>query len=194
MIHLPKRNIITNHKIIDITSLKYKQYEHSLKPNGLWYSLYSSWFNHITNQNMDYKIKDYIHKIDLNENIFTNLQNPDPNKILLIKNLDDVAIFTRKYKIAEGNRKKMNMDPNSKIYFNYSEIDWKKVAKDYGGIEFYPYIKYSSLFFNKKHLEIYIWYSSIDISSGCIWNTKPIIQTIKLLYKFNLKTKHYIPI
>ena len=117
------------------------------------------WFNHITNQNMDYKIKDYIHKIELNENIFTNLQNPDPNKILQIKNLDDVAIFTRKYKIAEGNRKKMNMDPNSKIYFNYSIIDWKKVAKDYGGIEIYPYIKYSNLFFNKKHLEIYIWYN-----------------------------------
>jgi len=159
MIHLPKRNIITKHKIIDITSLKYKQYKHSLKPNGLWYSLYSSWFNHITNQNMDYKIKDYIHKIELNKNIFTNLQKTDPNKILLIKNLDDVAIFTRKYKIAKGNRKKMNMDPNSKIYFNYSVIDWEKVANDYGGIEFYPYIKYSSLFFNKKHLEIYIWYN-----------------------------------
>ena len=194
MIHLPKRNIITNHKIIDITSLKYKQYEHSLKPNGLWYSLYSSWYNHITNQNMDYKIKNYIHKIELNENIFTNLQNLDSNKILLIKNLDDVAIFTKKYKIVEGNRKKMNMDPNSKIYFNYSEIDWKKVAKDYGGIEYYPYVKYSSLFFNKKHLEIYIWFQAIDISSGCIWNTKSIIQTIKLLYKLDLKTKHYISI
>ncbi len=158
MIHLPKRNIITNHKIIDV-EFKYKQYKHSLKPNGLWYSLYSAWFNHIVNQDMDYKIKDYIHKIELNENIFTNLQNPDPNKILQIKNLDDVAIFTRKYKIAKGNRKKMNMDPKSKIYFNYSVIDWKKVAKDYGGIEFYPYIKYSSLFFNKKPLEIYIWYN-----------------------------------
>ena len=100
MIHLPKRNIITNNQIIDV-EFKYKQYKHSLKPNGLWYSLYSSWFNHIINQDMDYKIKDYIHKIDLNENIFTNLQNPDPNKILQIKNLDDVAIFTRKYKIAE---------------------------------------------------------------------------------------------
>ena len=88
----------------------------------------------------------------------------------------------------------MNMDPNSKIYFNYSVIDWKKVAKDYGGIEFYPYIKYSSLFFNKKPLEIYIWYHAVDISSGCIWNTKSIIQTIKLLYKLNLKTKHYISI
>ena len=52
---------------------------------------------------MDYKIKNYIHKIELNENIFTNLQNTDSNKILLIKNLDDVAIFTRKYKIAKGN-------------------------------------------------------------------------------------------
>ncbi len=194
MIHLPKRNIITNHKIIDTSNLKYKQYKHSLKPNGLWYSLYSSWFNHITFQDMDYKIKDYIHKIELNKNIFTNLQNPDSNKILLIKNLNDVAIFTRKYKIAKGNRKKMNMDPKSKIYFNYSVIDWEKVAKDYGGIEFYPYIKYSSLFFNKKPLEIYIWYSSIDISSGCIWNTKSIIQTIKLMYKKDLKTKYYISI
>lgn len=194
MIHLPKRNIITNHKIIDKSKLKYKQYRHSLKPNGMWYSLYSSWYNHITFQDMDYKIKDYIHKIELNENIFTNLQNPDPNKILQIKNLDDVAIFTRKYKIAKGNRKKMNMDPKSKIYFNYSEIDWKKVAKDYGGIEFYPYIKYSSLFFNKKHLEIYIWYQAIDISSGCIWNTKSIIHTIKLMYKKDLKTKYYISI
>ena len=193
MIHLPKRNIITNHKIIDI-ELKYKQYKQSLKPNGLWYSLYSSWFNHIIFQDMDYKIKDYIHKIELNKNIFTNLQNPDSNKILLIKNLNDVAIFTRKYKTEKGKRKKMNMDPNSKIYFNYSVIDWEKVAKDYGGIEIYPYIKYSSLFFNKKHLEICIWYHAVDISSGCIWNTKSIIQTIKLMYKKDLKTKHYISI
>ena len=108
---------------------------------------------------MDYKIKDYIHKIDLNENIFTNLRNPDSNKILQIKTLDDVALFTRKYKTTKGKRKKMNMDPNSKIYFNYTAIDWKKVAKDYGGIEFNPYIKYSNFFFNKKHLEIYIWYN-----------------------------------
>lgn len=194
MIHLPKRNIITNNQIIDITILKYKQYEHSLKPNGLWYSLYSSWYNHITNQNMDYKIKDYIHKIELNKNIFTNLQNPDSNKVLLIKNLDDVELFTKKYKIAKGNGKRMNIDPNSKIYMNYCIIDWEKVAKDYGGIEFYPYVKYSSLFFNKNPLEIYIWYNSIDISSGCIWNTKSIIQTIKLLYKLDLKTKHYISI
>ena len=98
MIKLPERNIISNQKIIDITNLQYKQYEHSLKPIGLWYSLYSSWFNHIINQDMDYKIKDYIHKIDLNENIFTNLQNPDSNKVLLIKNLDDVELFTKKYK------------------------------------------------------------------------------------------------
>ena len=194
MIYLPKRNIITNQKIIDITNLKYKQYEQSLKPNGLWYSLYSSWYNHITNQDMDYKIKNYIHKIELNENIFTNLQNPDSNKILQIKNLDDVALFTKKYKIAKGNGKRMIMDPNSKIYMDYCIIDWEKVAKDYGGIEFYPYIKYSSLFFNKKPLEIYIWYETIDISSGCIWNTKSIIKTIKLLYKLNLKTKHYISI
>ena len=194
MIHLPKRNIITNQKIIDITNLQYKQYEHSLKPNGLWYSLYSAWFNHIINQDMDYKIKDYIHKIELNENIFTSLQNPDSNKILQIKNLDDVELFTKKYKIAKGNGKRMNIDPNSKIYMNYSVINWEKVAKDYGGIEFYPYIKDSSRFFNKKHLEIYIWYSSIDISSGCIWNTKSIIQTIKLMYKKDLKTKHYISI
>ena len=58
MIHLPKRNIISNHEIIDITNIRYKQYEHSLKPNGLWYSLYSAWFNHIINQDMDYKIKE----------------------------------------------------------------------------------------------------------------------------------------
>ena len=130
----------------------------------------------------------------INENIFTNLQNTDSNKILQIKNLDDVELFTKKYKIVKGNRKKMNMDQNSKIYMNYSVINWEKVARDYGGIEFYPYIKYSSLFFNKKHLEIYIWYRAIDISSGCIWNTKSIIHTIKLMYKKDLKTKHYIPI
>jgi len=186
MIKLPKRNIISNQEIIDITNIRYKQYKHSLKPNGLWYSLYSSWYNHITFQDMDYKIKDYIHKIELNENIFTNLQNPDSNKILQIKTLCDIALFTRKYKTTKGKRKKMNMDPNSKIYFNYSIIDWKKVAKDYGGIEFNPYIKYSNFFFNKKHLEIYIWYNAIDISSGCIWNTKSIVKIIKLIYKLNI--------
>jgi len=46
-------------------------------------------------------------------------------------------------------------------------IDWIKVQKDYSGIEFNNYDKTEYLYKPE-----YLWYTTIDVLSGCIWNLK----------------------
>ena len=89
----------------------------------------------------------------------TNIHNKDKNKLLVIKTMKDFDIFNKRYRIEEN---------------TYSLINWKIVAKDYGGIEICPFIS------KRKN---YIWYSSWDVASGCIWNIKSIIKNIQLIYE-----------
>jgi hypothetical protein len=49
-------------------------------------------------------------------------------------------------------------------------IDWEKVSEDYDGIEFSPYFKNNILDFKN------IWYNTIDVESGCIWNLDIILK------------------
>jgi len=50
-------------------------------------------------------------------------------------------------------------------------VDWKKVAKEYDGID----IRY-----NDKADDLMYWYSTWDCSSGCIWH-KRAVKDIKLI-------------
>lgn len=53
---------------------------------------------------------------------------------------------------------------------NYATIQWKKVANCFGGIEFRHYQTIRK-HIRKNHLtDAYLWYLSIDVSSGCVWN------------------------
>jgi hypothetical protein len=62
---------MTNQKNIK-KSIKYKQYDNWLKPNGLWYSCFGSWHKHIIDENMKYKFKKYIQKINIYKNRLTD--------------------------------------------------------------------------------------------------------------------------
>src|SRR3990167_6400253 len=45
-----------------------------------------------------------------------------------------------------------------------SLIDWNRVKSDYGGVDFSNYNKrLQTIKFN------FVWYGSVDFSSGCIW-------------------------
>lgn len=149
---LPKRNFISNNKSIDL-SLKFKQ-KSDFKPNGLWYSCHSSWYNWVK-ENMEDRLAKYIHKLNLNYGTLTNIDNKNPNKILVINNLTDFNKFELEY-----------LKPNK-------FINWDKVSKNYGGIEICPY------FISKRTTR---WYYPWDVASGCIWNSS-IIKNTELIYQ-----------
>ena len=66
-------------------------------------------------------------------------------------------------------------------------IDWQKVSKKFGGIEFNPYkhqvIK--PIKDGKKQILI-MWYNTVDVPSRCIWNLKPIVENIQKMSRSEL--------
>ena len=188
---LPKRNKIDKKKKIDFDfEWVYEQHESSVKPSGFWYSCYNSWYNW-TEMNDGFGHHKYIHKININSKILTDIENKNKDKLLVINNLKDFYIFNKRYGHKAviqyppgGSPKRRFGDPDNttpdihprayKDKTKYVFINWDKVSKDYGGIEICPYLP------QRKH---YLWYSSFDAASGCIWNTKSIIKNSELIYE-----------
>jgi hypothetical protein len=158
-----KRNTFTKKKNIDL-KIKYNQ-KISLKPVGLWYSYYGAWYNWALDE-MPKMLYKYNHKLIIKKEYLITIREKDSNKILLLDNKKDISIFTKKYGIYK----------NGECFY----INWCLVSEDYGGIEFNPYLLDSC----KKSIELdFLWYNTIDVSSGCIWNLHPIISNTELVYK-----------
>jgi thiaminase len=88
----------------------------------------------------------------------------------------DFEVFHKRYS------KKLKIIYSNEFISN-EFINWKKVAKDYGGIEICPCIPVY-----KK----YIWFALWDVASGCVWNTESIIKNTELIYE--KKGKKYIEV
>lgn len=73
----------------------------------------------------------YIHKINLNRNMFTDIKNKDKNKLLVINNIKDFDTFDKKYR-------DLYIDEKRNIW---RSINWHNVTKDYGGIKICPFLK-----------------------------------------------------
>jgi hypothetical protein len=161
---LPKRNKISNSKKINLNE-KFTN-KTAQKPSGIWYACSKSWFNWIIKQDIPEWFHKYIHKISLNKGVLTNINNKDPNKLLIIKNTKDFDLFNKAYGVL------LPTYMRSKGYHNYY-INWKKVSMDFAGIEICPYL------INRKK---YSWYLTWDVASGCIWNTS-IINDTSIVYQ-----------
>tara|TARA_Y100000389_G_C17323374_1_gene444238 strand:+ start:365 stop:877 length:513 start_codon:yes stop_codon:yes gene_type:complete len=161
--YFSKRNIITDNKIIKLNN-KYKQTQ-DWKPNGIWYSCRNSWYKFIKNEDMYERLYKYIHKIKITNNKLTTIKKKDSEKLLIINNINDFDEFYNEYRIL-----------NNKL--NYYLIDWKKVSKDYGGIEICPYLH------ERRKIK---WYYTWDVASGCIWNNNIIKNTLITYTKINNK-------
>ena len=153
---LPKRNKIDkNKKITFNVTTKYKQTKgYYYKPKGFWYSCYNDWYNWVSIEMPEWLHK-YIHKININKDVLTDIRNKNKNKLLVINNVKDFDIFNKRYGYKRG-------------------INWIKVAEDYGGIEICPFL------YKRSN---YLWYAIWDVASGCIWNTKSIIKNSELIYE-----------
>ena len=181
----PPRSVITAEKEIYLdTTYDQKENQVPFKPLGLWYSIRDSYIKFI---NFKQKFnKDSILPKNLNifkltiypNSLTTDIKNPNPNKILQLKTYDDVKLFNKFYKTDYYKKPKKGKD--SDMLFHFIWIDWVKVAKDFGGIEFHPYIGiHTKLFNEQKKKEVFLWYSQIEYDSGCIWNLKNIVKNIE---------------
>jgi hypothetical protein len=134
-------------------------------PIGFWYGFRYSWLDFLNkNKNspsQSLKYSGYVYEIKIKKNLFTTLEEKDKNKILRIKNKEELLKFHKKY-YTEG-----------KDLLSQG-INWEKVRKRYGGIE----IKYNP-FNNSKINDIPMWYIFFDIPSGCIWNSN-ILEKIEI--------------
>jgi len=127
----------------------------NFKPKGFWYANENDWIQWV-GENMGV-IYDYFFEIKVHH---TDLKNPDRNKILYLETIEDMIEFSLRFKCG------FNIYGDDKTIFN---IDWKKVAGLYGGIE----IKFSKTYHLSKEYKL-MWASTFDVHSGCIWNMKAI--------------------
>ena len=186
----PPRSIITTQKEINLDKIYDQKDNPSIfKPIGLWYAIGDSWYkfwykNNLKMKNLPKNLN--IFKLSIRKNSFTtDIKNPNPNKILRIKTNDDVKLFTKLYSMKPYKKphfpELINYDWKNRknIYNDDNFIDWQKVSKKFGGIEFNPYTHQviKPIQNGKKQIRI-IWYNTIDVPSGCIWNLKPIIENI----------------
>ncbi len=95
---------------------------------------------------MGYLSRPYVYKV--------NTIQPQPNKILCVWNKNILMELCNKYQTI--------IIPNIIL-----GIDWSKFKQDFGGIDFKIYDKFR--FTDDISDEIYMWYTTIDIPSGCIW-------------------------
>jgi hypothetical protein len=104
------------------------------KPKGLWYSCNGEWEKWVKSEEPEWWGK-YHYTIEL------NLDN-----IRIITNFDELKKFTEEFSSDNGRN-----------------INWRRVALQYSGIEISPVI-------GKARLNMeYPWYYGWDVASGCIW-------------------------
>lgn len=134
-----------------------EDHHHGRKPfGGLWYSFGNNWIQ--WSEQVPWRIRMFIHEIKINS-----------EHMLILKNIEETSLLEKKY--------------GSKRYdgFRYETlINWKKVAKDYGGVEL-----------QRNSMHHRDWQEPWDVASGCIWNKQALADT-KLLYVYDVHSKKYV--
>lgn len=141
------------------------------KPRGLWYAKGFEWIDLlIENIGGIFPLAKYtrLYEIEVTD------------KVLKLIDEKDAIQFTKEYGV------KTDFD---KEYFDerYSEIDWKKVAKNYSGIELSTQLALNSHFTKRKR--ILQWTSGWDIGSGCIWDKSGIDKITLIMEEGNMEFK-----
>ena len=79
---------------------------------------------------------------------------------------DQYACTFGGFNFIEFTKEYTDFDGTDETLFATFFIDWNLVAKDYDGIEVFP--------FPKKDMPEAKWLKSWDVSSGCVWNTNKV--------------------
>jgi len=127
------------------------------KPEGLWYGCGTTWLDWLEREG---------HEPDPEEYQIWSLKI-DMSKIKSITSEKELQRF-------------------SYMYADYSQysgrgpttMDWSRASQKFSGIECCPYPVGESEMINK-----FIWYVAIDVSSGCIWDTSAITNSMLVAEK-----------
>lgn len=122
--------------------IKYKQFNQSFKPTGLWYSIDDGWAEWCYSS-MPKWIKKYSHYLEM-----------DLSKVLILESPTDLQVFEDVYSFIDQS--------------GYRCPDWKKVSENYSGIEIRNFHQLR-LTRDANYLSR-LWFYGWDISGGCIWD------------------------
>jgi hypothetical protein len=89
----------------------------------------------------------------------------DESNILILRSAYDLDDFTQEFAVP-----KWWGPPEEPRRWRDLCIDWRKVAQKYSGLIITPYQ------WSRRMHEGYNWYYSWDCASGCIWDTKAILD------------------
>ena len=123
----------------------------AFKPRGYWYACGPDWIE-FTRREMKSKYYEngYLYEFQFN---YSDINRPDPNKVLYISDAEDYGIFKEKY-----------LRPDT-------FPDWRKIAQDFGGIELCPLPS-----------DYNFWLRTWDVASGCFWNPD-VVKNISTLHE-----------
>ncbi|AYV79179.1 MAG: hypothetical protein Faunusvirus4_20 [Faunusvirus sp.] len=181
---LPKYVHISNNPI---ETIKFTPQGLSFKPTGFWFAERFGWIDFIHDNFEDSGIikltptcfsisnNSYLYGVTIpTANRITVTDKSNKNKILLINTVDDLVTFTKKFHYTA---------PRDKHGKKRWYINWKQVGNKYGGIIIPTFKKLNEQLRKKNSHDVYdkkyLWFYTIDVSGGCIWNSN--IATIKLL-------------
>lgn len=116
---------------------KKRQYgqQRSSKPAGLWFDVNGDWRRWCESESFGATRLAYRHDLA-----------PDLQRVLWLKNPDDIDRFTSEYRIDRY------------------KLDWHAVANQYAGIVIAPYQ------WTRRLAVCTLWYYSWDCASGCVWD------------------------
>lgn len=124
--------------------------DRNTKPNGLWYAIGTEWIDWVKSEMPDWEGQ-FIYKIVINK-----------KKILHLKSEKDIINFNEEYKSED-------ILP---LVGLLSLINWKKVARNYSGIEISPW--------KSDHNFDFFWHCGWNVSSGCVWKDDAILSIKKI--------------
>ena len=159
----PTRNKIAKNCDLD-KNIKYRQII-SFKPTCYWYSLGREWFDFwFLDSELEKVNNQVLCKIKIKRDTFATLSSKDKGKLLVIDSLEEVKKINKKYGVLQRFR-----DDGKPVRL----INFQKLSEKYGGIEFRNYKQIRKQIKENKKLNWrrdYLWYFSLDVSSGCVWD------------------------
>jgi len=157
--HFGKAKITVTNSPLDLKRGYDPNDNEGFKPDGLWYGCGTAWLNFIERE-MPHRITPPPGPGETGSQIWA--LKIDMSMIKSLIDPDEIENFTRKYRDIERYINTMVKTP-----------DWIQVAQEYSGIECCPY-PVGDWEFRMK----YMWYYTIDMSSGCIWDTSAITNSM----------------
>lgn len=131
------------------------------KPEGLWFTYDKN------------RWEEFFYS-DNTENYFTYEITIDTSKLIKLDSIEKIDSFNEKYG-SEGSIFKQNYETIQEAYnLIWTSPNWMDVKRDYDGIEF-PNFEELSNYIDFDNVKNH-WLTFIDVNSGCVWNSKSIIN------------------